>query len=228
MLEHYQAKHSAILFFHLLLSLLLLERKILWLEGGCQAGTVFIFIARGILWLLRPGDTCDPVTRMCFFLAYLQTYEAHQSQTATPLNRLVFTAPLRLAVRGFFLCHKTDSLLMAFSQSFRLGSKPQHLQLQSHRHPPIHRARIHVGSPAQCGGSSMQSPARRSFSCLAPPYGNLWRTELSASAPGPSLASNYPGPICHPIWGIFAAWLTQGLKRQHKTGHVATLPTGRG
>lgn len=57
---------------------------------------------------------------------------------------------------------------------------------------------------------------------------NLWRIEPWASAPGSSLASNHPGSICHLIWGIFAAWLAQGLKRQHKTGHVATLPMGRG
>lgn len=83
-------------------------------------------------------------------------------------------------------------------------------------------AGIQVGSPAQCTQLGGASPA------LLLRMVNLWRTEPWVSAQGSSLASNYPGSICHPIWGIFAAWLAQGLKRQHKTGHVATLPTGRG
>lgn len=110
---------------------------------------------------------------------------------------------------GSFFIHSTPE---TYCQGFLI--RPQNRFCQD---LPVCGAGIQVGS--QLRGSS---PA------LLLLMVNLWRIEPWVSAPGSSLAWDYPGSICRPIWGIFAAWLAQGLKRQHKTGHVATLPMGRG
>lgn len=154
------------------------------MEAACHAGNAFIFIANRTLWLPMPAG-CPIILKPVVFLQpgckCAGPTRAEVCPCGEPSCRTV-------CCRGFSALHKAHSCPTAFSQLFGLRGAARRAQSQLWH--------LEQAMQTQAGAPRAWDPPS---ALLLSSHGHPWPWDCQPVPPGPSLDSNYPSPICHPI-----------------------------